>query len=85
MAYEHQKEANQVAANVMDAIKMLTDDVPDQQQIAQLLADGTAIIAGVTTGLAAEDKEAYKAKFIAAVGLAVANRALGYFLPDSES
>jgi hypothetical protein len=85
MSYEHQKEANQVSQNVMDVVGILTDDTPDQQQLTALLAESATIFAQVTATLSTEQKKEYKAKFLAAVGLAVTQRALNLLLPDAQS
>jgi hypothetical protein len=85
MGYIHQKEANKVADNIEAMLGMLTDTTPDSQQIAQLIADSIAVISGVVGPLSAEQKAAYKSKFLVKVALAVGNRELDRLLPDSES
>jgi len=82
MAYEHAAEVNAVSKNVMDLVKILTDEVPDQEQIAALLAESTQIVFGIMAAVGAEEKEVAKAKFLAKVGLSVANRALDSLIPD---
>lgn len=85
MAYEHQQHVNQAAGSIMDAVDMFTDDTPDNEQIIGMIAAAGQAINASMAAVSAEQKKAYKAKFFAKLGVAIANRSLDKFLPDSES
>lgn len=85
MAYEHKAEVDQVVEAILSIAEAVGDDIPDVQQLAQILMAATAAVAATSAALSAEEQRKYKLKFAAKVGTALSNTVLDEFLPDSES
>jgi len=83
--YEHNAQAKLVASMVLGMVELATDEVPDQQQIAEYinkLLNIVSVTAGVMT---AEQKKKFRLKFAGVVACHMQLAALNEYLPDSES
>lgn len=64
MAYEHISEARAVASSLENILALAKDEIPNQQQIAQFLAEALGTVNTVTAVMSSEEKGSAEAKFI---------------------
>jgi len=67
--YEYVNQARSVASSLSNIRDLLTDEVPDQQQIIQYLAEISAAINPIQSVLSAEQLTEFEVKFAAVTGL----------------
>ena len=85
MPYEHQKEVTQAAGSILELADILTDPVPDEQQVALLIAQVMETLAPLMSAMSAEEKREYKTKFLLKLLFAIGSRLLDKTMPDAES
>lgn len=72
--YEHLDEARAVASSISNIRDLVSDDVPDQAQIIQYLAEISAVVTPIQAVLKAEELSKFRVKFAAEVALIVIRR-----------
>lgn len=72
MAYEYKEAVEAVGGSINKIADLLTDQTPDEQQIAQLVLEASNAILTSLGPLNAEEQTKFKAKFFAKVGFFVA-------------
>lgn len=83
MAYKYAKQSKAVAKEIMNGIGLLTNAVPDQQELPQAIASAAAIYAQVSAIMSAENEDG-RAKFGLKVGLALGNMLTDKYIEDEE-
>lgn len=81
--YEYVAQARAVASSLSNVRDLITDDVPDQNQIIQYLAEISAAVTPIQEVLSAEDQKEFEVKFSAVVGLIFLSREARK-LPDGK-
>lgn len=72
--YEYVSEARAVASALSNIRDLFKDEVPDQQQIIQYLAEISSAIPPIQSVLSAEEKVEFEVKFVAVTSLVLLTR-----------
>jgi hypothetical protein len=83
--YEYAAQEKLVVNKMASLMVILSDNTPDTQQMLQIIAEVTAILAPIKAVMDAETKAEFRMKFWAMVGADMTKRALNQFIPDEPN
>jgi hypothetical protein len=83
--YEYAAQEKLVVNKMVSLMVILSDNTPDTQQMLQIIAEVTAVLAPIKAVMDAETKAEFRMKFWAMVGADMTKRALNQFIPDEPN